>query len=83
VDLLGRLTRFVTPAHAVGVTVFVQVGSVAAARAAAAAGADGVVVQGTRAGVYIRFPQAEPIASPASSALCLPGSASTPSKPTT
>jgi NAD(P)H-dependent flavin oxidoreductase YrpB (nitropropane dioxygenase family) len=49
----GDPTRFVAPAHAVGVRVFAQVGSVADARAAAASGVDVVVAQGAEAGGHV------------------------------
>jgi nitronate monooxygenase len=49
----GDPARFVGPAHAAGVKVFAQVGSVAAARRVVAAGVDVVVAQGVEAGGHI------------------------------
>jgi NAD(P)H-dependent flavin oxidoreductase YrpB (nitropropane dioxygenase family) len=49
----GDPTRFVERAHAVGVRVFHQVGSVAEAKRAAAAGVDVIVTQGVEAGGHV------------------------------
>ena len=49
----GDPSRFVAPAHAAGVKVFAQVGSVADARAVAASGVDVVVAQGVEAGGHV------------------------------
>jgi nitronate monooxygenase/enoyl-[acyl-carrier protein] reductase II len=50
----GDPAPYVEPAHANGVTVLVQVGSVAEAEAAAAAGVDAVIAQGLEAGGHVR-----------------------------
>lgn len=50
----GDPAPFVEPAHAVGIKVLVQVGSVGEARAAAAAGVDAVIAQGVEAGGHVR-----------------------------
>lgn len=50
----GDPARYVEPAHANGVPVLVQVGSVDEAEAAAAAGADAVIAQGIEAGGHVR-----------------------------
>jgi NAD(P)H-dependent flavin oxidoreductase YrpB (nitropropane dioxygenase family) len=50
----GDPARFVERAHAAGTTLFIQVGSVDEARAAAAAGVDGVIAQGREAGGHVR-----------------------------
>lgn len=50
----GDPAPFVEDAHANGVRVLVQVGSVAEAEAAAAAGVDAVIVQGIEAGGHVR-----------------------------
>jgi len=49
----GDPTPVVERAHAVGIRIFHQVGSVADARTAAAAGADVIVAQGTEAGGHV------------------------------
>jgi nitronate monooxygenase len=50
----GDPAPYVPEAHAHGVRVVVQVGSVAEAQAAAAAGVDAVIVQGVEAGGHVR-----------------------------
>lgn len=50
----GDPSPFVEDAHRNGVKVFIQVGSVAEAEAAAAAGVDAVIVQGIEAGGHVR-----------------------------
>jgi NAD(P)H-dependent flavin oxidoreductase YrpB (nitropropane dioxygenase family) len=50
----GDPAPYVEPAHEQGVTLLVQVGSVAEAEAAAAAGVDAVIVQGVEAGGHVR-----------------------------
>jgi NAD(P)H-dependent flavin oxidoreductase YrpB (nitropropane dioxygenase family) len=50
----GDPTPFVEPAHAHGVKLAVQVGSVEEAQAAADAGVDAVIVQGVEAGGHVR-----------------------------
>ena len=50
----GDPAPFVARAHANGVKVFLQTGSVREATAAAAAGVDGVIVQGIEAGGHVR-----------------------------
>src|SRR5438309_5972466 len=50
----GDPTPYVAPAHARGVKVALQVGSVDEARAAAAAGVDFVIAQGVEAGGHVR-----------------------------
>jgi nitronate monooxygenase len=50
----GSPAPFVESAHRNGVKVFVQVGSLAEAEAAVAAGVDGVIVQGIEAGGHVR-----------------------------
>jgi len=49
----GDPSRIIVSAHAAGVRVFAQVGSVSAARAAVAAGADVIVAQGLEAGGHV------------------------------
>jgi nitronate monooxygenase len=48
-------TPWIEPAHAVGVTVLVQVQTLAQARVAAAAGADGITAQGSEAGGHTGY----------------------------
>jgi NAD(P)H-dependent flavin oxidoreductase YrpB (nitropropane dioxygenase family) len=50
----GDPAPYVAPAHEHGVRLLVQVGSVAEAEAAAAAGADAVIAQGVEAGGHVR-----------------------------
>ena len=50
----GDPTRYVEPAHEHGLVVVVQVGTVAEAEAAAAAGVDAVIAQGVEAGGHVR-----------------------------
>src|SRR5437764_14062175 len=50
----GDPAPFVEDAHRNGVKVFIQVGSVAEARAAASAGVDAVIAQGIEAGGHVR-----------------------------
>ena len=50
----GDPTPYVEPAHAQGVTLLVQVGSVAEAEAAADVGVDAVIAQGVEAGGHVR-----------------------------
>jgi nitronate monooxygenase len=50
----GEVARFVGPAHDHGVKVVLQVGSVAEATAATAAGVDAVIAQGVEAGGHVR-----------------------------
>ncbi|MEO6943677.1 MAG: nitronate monooxygenase [Lacisediminihabitans sp.] len=50
----GDPTPFVERAHASGITVVVQVGSVDEARSAASAGADAIIFQGMEAGGHVR-----------------------------
>ena len=50
----GDAAPFVGPAHAAGASVLIQVGSVAEAEAAAAAGVDAVIAQGREAGGHVR-----------------------------
>jgi nitronate monooxygenase len=50
----GDAAPYVPVAHAGGAKVLIQVGSVAEARAAAAAGVDAVIVQGVEAGGHVR-----------------------------
>lgn len=50
----GDPAPFVEPAHRAGVRLFVQVGSPEEAGAAAAAGVDGVIIQGVEAGGHVR-----------------------------
>ena len=50
----GDPAKYVAPAHAAGVKVFHQCGSVAEARSAARAGVDVVVAQGSEAGGHVR-----------------------------
>ena len=50
----GDPAPYVDDAHAVGVKVLIQVGSVAEARAAVAAGVDAVIAQGVEAGGHVR-----------------------------
>src|SRR5438067_671292 len=50
----GDPAPFVDEAHRAGVKVFVQVGSVAEAQAAAASGVDAVIVQGVEAGGHVK-----------------------------
>src|SRR5262245_44415281 len=50
----GDPARYVAPAHAAGVKVFHQCGSVAEAESAARAGVDAVVAQGCEAGGHVR-----------------------------
>ena len=50
----GDPAPYVESAHSVGTKVLVQVGSVAEARAAAAAGVDAVIAQGVEAGGHVR-----------------------------
>ena len=50
----GPVTPFVADAHAAGVDLWVQVGSVDEARAAAEAGVDAVIAQGVEAGGHVR-----------------------------
>ena len=50
----GPVTPFVADAHAVGVELWVQVGSVDEARTAAEAGVDAVIAQGVEAGGHVR-----------------------------
>ena len=51
--LVGRAGAFLPTLHAAGCRVFVQVGSVADGRAAAAAGADALIAQGVEAGGHV------------------------------
>jgi NAD(P)H-dependent flavin oxidoreductase YrpB (nitropropane dioxygenase family) len=50
----GDPAPFVEPAHDAGVRVFIQVGSVEEAGAAAAAGVDAVIIQGVEAGGHVK-----------------------------
>jgi len=50
----GDPAPYVAPAHGSGTKVIVQVGSVAEARAAAAAGVDAIIAQGAEAGGHVR-----------------------------
>lgn len=50
----GNPARYVELAHGTGVKVFIQVGSVEEARAAAAAGVDAVIAQGVEAGGHVK-----------------------------
>jgi NAD(P)H-dependent flavin oxidoreductase YrpB (nitropropane dioxygenase family) len=50
----GDPSPYIKPAHEQGVRVFIQVGSVEEAQAAAAAGVDAVIAQGVEAGGHVR-----------------------------
>src|SRR5215471_20597460 len=60
----GDATRYVERAHSAGSKVFLQVGSVDAARRAAAAGVDIIIAQGTEAGGHVEGETATMVLAP-------------------
>ncbi len=61
----GNPTPYVADAHRNGVKVFIQVGSVEEGQAAAAAGVDAIIAQGTEAGGHVRGSTALSVVVPA------------------